>query len=140
MQTQNNTEMCYQKRNRSTQRKTSLRPSKLNLSNVLEPSSYQRTSSSHVFTSYQDPAISSKLHLPIKGFFQCIPCAPKFLSTLRLGEISVWAKNLSRICYWRGRSSGKLREIVKMIMGLQSLILKYFARIFSLKVSLQFHG
>ena len=75
-------------------------------------SSYQRTSSSHVFTSYLDPVISSKLHPPINGFFQCFPHAPKLLSTLRLDEISVWAKNLSRICNWRGRSRGKLRKIV----------------------------
>ena len=75
-------------------------------------SSYQRTSSSHVFTSYLDLIISSKLHPPINGFFQCFPHTPKLLSTLRLGEISVWAKNLSRICNWRGRSRGKLREIV----------------------------
>ena len=61
-------------------------------------SSYQRTSSSHVFTSYLDLIISSKLHPPINGFFQCFPHTPKLLSTLRLGEISVWAKNLSRIC------------------------------------------
>ena len=32
-------------------------------------SSYQWVSRSHVFTSYPDPAISSKLHLPINDFF-----------------------------------------------------------------------
>ena len=103
-------------------------------------SSYQRTSSSHVFTSYLDPVISSKLHPPINGFFQCFPHVPKLLSTLRLGEISVWAKNLSRICNLRGRSRGKLREIVQMIVGLQSLTLKCVSRVFSLKDSLQFRG
>ena len=90
-------------------------------------SSYQQTSLSYVFTSYLNPAISSKLHPPINGFFQCFPHAPKLLSTLRLGEVSAWAKNLSRICNWRGRSRGKLIEIVQMIMGLQSLTLKCIA-------------
>ena len=71
-------------------------------------SSYQRASWSYVFTSYPDPTISSKLHPPLKGFFQCFPYAPKLLSTLSLGEVSVWAKNLSRICRWRGRSKRKL--------------------------------
>ena len=78
----------------------------------LSSSSYQRTSLSHVFTSYPNPAINSKLHPPINGFFQYFPHTPKLLSTLRLGEVSVWAKNLSKICNWRGRSRGKLREIV----------------------------
>ena len=55
-------------------------------------SNYQRASCSHVFTSYLDLAISSKLHLPIDGFFQYFPYAPKLLSTLRLGEENVWAK------------------------------------------------
>ena len=54
--------------------------------------SYQRASWSHVFTSYTDPAISSKLHLPIDGFFQYLSYAPKLLSTLKLGEVNVWAK------------------------------------------------
>ena len=61
-------------------------------------SNYQRTSLSHVFTSYPNPAISSKLHPPIDGFFHYFPHAPKLLSTLRLGEVSIWAKNLSKIC------------------------------------------
>ena len=74
--------------------------------------SSQQTSPSHVFTSYLDPAICSKLHPPTNGFFQCFPHTPKLLSTLRLGKVSVWAKNLSKICNWRGRSRGKLREIV----------------------------
>ena len=75
-------------------------------------SSYQRASPGHVFTSYLDSIVSSKLHLPINGFFQCFPHAPKLPSTLRLGEVSVWAKNLYMICNWRGRKKGKLREIV----------------------------
>ena len=73
-----------------------------------QSSSYQLASQSHVFTSYLDPAISSKLHLPLHGFFQCFPYAPKLLTTLRLGEVSVLAKNLSRMYRWRGRSKGKL--------------------------------
>ena len=72
--------------------------------------SYQRASRSHVFTSYLDLAFSSKLHLPTNGFFQCFPYAPKLLSTLRLGEISVWAKNFSMMCRWRSRSRGKLQR------------------------------
>ena len=70
--------------------------------------SYQRASRSHVFTSYLDLAFSSKLHLPANDFFQCFPYAPKLLSTLRLGEISVWAKNFSMMCRWRSRSRGKV--------------------------------
>ena len=58
-------------------------------------SNYQRASQNHVFISYLDHAVSSKLHLPINSLFQCFPHAPKLLSTLRLGEVSVWAKNLS---------------------------------------------
>ena len=46
-------------------------------------SSSQRVSPSHVFTSYLDPTISSKLHPPINGFFQCFPQAPKQLTTLK---------------------------------------------------------
>ena len=72
--------------------------------------SYQRDSWSHVFTSYLDLAISSKLCLPISGFFQCFPYAPKLLLTHKIGEISVWVKNLSRMCKWRGRSRGKLQR------------------------------
>ena len=71
-------------------------------------SSYQWASPNYVFTSYLDLAISSKLHPPIDGFFQYFPYAPKLLSTLRMDEVSVWAKNLSRMCRWRGRSKGKL--------------------------------
>ena len=74
--------------------------------------SYQRDSWSHVFTSYLDLAISSKLHPSIDNFFQCLPHAPKLLLAFRLGEVSIWTKNLLRICNWRGRSRGKLREIV----------------------------
>ena len=71
---------------------------------------YQQVSQTHVFTSYPDPAISSKLHLPLNGFFQCFPYASKLISTLGLGEVSVWAKNLSRMCRWRGKSKGKLQR------------------------------
>ena len=103
-------------------------------------SSSKQISPNLVFTSYPNPAISFKLHLPINGLFQCLPHTPKLLSTLRLGKLSVWVKNLSRICNWRGSSREKLREIVQMIMGSQSLTLKRIARIFSLKVSLKFCG
>ena len=60
-----------------------------------QSSSYQWALLSHVFISYLDHAVSSKLHLPINSLFQCFPHAPKLLSTLRLGEVSVWVKNLS---------------------------------------------
>ena len=105
-----------------------------------QSSSYQRASSSLIFTSYPDPTISSRLHPPIDGFFQCFPHVPKLHSALKLGEVSVWKKNLSRFCNWRGRSRGKLRKIVQMIVGLQSLTFKCIVRVFSLKSSLQFHG
>ena len=72
--------------------------------------SYQRASWSHVFTSYPDPAISSKLHPSINGFFQCFPYAPKLLLKHRLDEVSVWAKNLSKMCRQRGRSREKLQR------------------------------
>ena len=75
-------------------------------------SSYQQASWSHVFTSYPNPAISSKLHPSVNGFFQCFSYAPKLLSTLILGEVSVQAKNLSRICKWRDRSRGNLQRNV----------------------------
>ena len=52
-------------------------------------SSSQRTSPSLVFTSFPDPALSSKLHLPINGFFQYFSDTPKLLLTLRLGEVNV---------------------------------------------------
>ena len=70
---------------------------------------YQWASQSHVFTSYLNLAISSRLHPPINGFFQCFPYAPK-LSTLILGEINVQTKNLSRKWRWRGRSREKLQR------------------------------
>ena len=79
-------------------------------------SSSQRTSSSLVFIRYLNSTINSKLHPPINDFFQYFPHASKLLSTLRLGEISVQIKNLSRICNQRGRSRRKLREIVQMIV------------------------
>ena len=73
-------------------------------------SNYQRASPSYIFTSYLDPTVSSKLHPPIDGFFQYFPHAPKLLSTLRLGKVSVWAMNLSMMCNWKGRSKGKLKR------------------------------
>ena len=102
------------------------------------PSScYQRALQSHVFTNCPDLAISSKLYPPVNNFFQCFPYAPKLLSTLRMGEVSVWAKNHSRMCRWRGRSEGNFREMVQTIVGKQSLTLKCLARVFSLKIFLE---
>ena len=82
-------------------------------------------------------AAISKLHLLLNGFFQCFPYAPKLLSTLKMGEVSVWAKNLSKMCRWRGRSKGNFREMVQMIVGIQSLTLKCLVRVFSLKSFLE---
>ena len=86
-------------------------PSSLIYPMYLNPpsSSYQQASRSYVFTSYSDLTIGSKLHLPINDFFQCFSYAPKLLLTLKLGEVSVWVKNLSRICKWKGKSRGKLK-------------------------------
>jgi len=78
---------------------------------IIHTNSHLLSSRSHVFTSCPDPAISSKLHPPLTGFFQCFPYAPKLLSTIRMGKVSVWVKNLFRICRWRGRSKGNFREI-----------------------------
>ena len=74
----------------------------------LNPQSFssQQASRSYVFTSYLNP--SSKSHPPIYGFFQCFSYTPKLLSIPRIGEVSVWAKNLLRMCKWKGRSRGKL--------------------------------
>ena len=82
-------------------------PPSLIYSMYLNPPSscYERASRSHVFTSCPDPAISYKLHPPLNGFFQCFPCAPKLLSTLRMCEVCVWTKNLSRMYRWRSRST-----------------------------------
>ena len=87
-------------------------PPSLIYSMYLNPpsSSYQQASPSHVFTSYLNLAISSKLYLLIDGFFQYFPHEPKLHSTFRLSEVSVWTKNLSRMCNWRGRSRGKLKR------------------------------
>ena len=100
----------------------STRISKKNPSSLIYPmylnplsSSFQWTSPSHIFTSFLDPAISSKLHLPINGFFQCFSQAPKQLTTLRLGEVCVWAKNLLRIWNWRDKSRGKLRLMCRWL-------------------------
>ena len=53
-------------------------PSSLICPMYLNPLSFssQQSSPSHVFTNYSNSAISSKLHLPINGFFQCFPHAP----------------------------------------------------------------
>ena len=96
-------------------------------------SCYQQDSWSHVFTSCSNPTISSKLHPSLNGFFQCFLYAPKLLSTLRMGEVSIQAKNLLRMCRQRSRSKGNFREMVQMIVGKQSLTLKCLDRVFSLK-------
>ena len=52
-------------------------------------SSSKQISPNLVFTSYPNPAIIFKLHPPINGLFQCLLHAPKLLSTLKLGKVSV---------------------------------------------------
>ena len=49
----------------------------------------------------------AQLHLPKLGFFQYFLVVPKPHLTLRMGVVSFWATNLSRIWKWRGRSWGK---------------------------------
>ena len=135
MQTQDNTVMCYRKGNRRTWRKTSpppskrsidplenkleymnnKKPSKPSLPNVLEPSKLLLptgfsepcllgTLSSLAFS---NPAIQPDCIRQVNGSFQCFLAAPKPHFTLKLGVVSVWAINLSRIWIWRGRSRGK---------------------------------
>ena len=74
----------------------------------------------------------AQFHLPLNGSFQCFPKASKLDSTLRLGEISVWVKNLSRMQRWRDRSRGKPRENVQMIVGLKISNSQVFLLWFSL--------
>ena len=54
-------------------------PSSLIYPMYLNPlsSNFQWTSPSHIFTSYLDPAISSKLHLLVNGFLQYFPTCTK---------------------------------------------------------------
>ena len=69
------------------------------------PSScYQLVSRNLVFSSFPESRNSARLHPPMIGFFQYFPVARKPHFTLRLGVVSVWAFNLSRIWIWRGRS------------------------------------
>ena len=119
LQIQDNTETCYQRGNQRTRRKTSLQPSKSKLIHQrikLEYTNNKRLnkpSLSHVFepsklllpTDFSKPYLlqlsgscnSALLHLPINGSFRCFPIAPKFHFTLRMGVVSVWANNLSRM-------------------------------------------
>ena len=126
MQTQDNTETCYPIGNRSTWQKTSPRPSKSksihqriklkytnnkrpskpNLPHVLEPSKlllptgFSKPCLLQLFGSYN----SSRLHPPMNGSFQYFPTTPNSHFTLKMGVVSVWAINLSRIWRWRSRS------------------------------------
>ena len=140
MQTQNNTEMCYQRGNRRTRRKTSPQPFKsksIHQRIKLEYTNNKRLnkpSLPHVFepsklllpTDFSKPYLlqlsksynSALLHLPINGSFRYFPIAPKSHFTLRMGVVSVWPNNLSRMQRWSGRSRGKSRENVQMIVGI----------------------
>ena len=83
----------------------------------------------------------AQLHQPLNNFFQCFQRAPKLLSTLRLGEVSVWAKNLSMMYKWGGWSRGKPRENVQMIIGMTISNSQVFCQgFFSEKYSLHFVG
>ena len=123
MQTQDNTKMCYQRENRRTRRKISLRPSKSklihqrikleytnnkrphkpNLPHVLEPSKlllpigFLEPCLLQLFGSHN----LARLHPPMNSSFQCFPIAPNSHFILRIGVVSVQAINLSRI--WRKR-------------------------------------
>ena len=99
-------------------------------------SSSQRTSVSLFFTSYLNLAISFKLHPLNNDFVQYIPHAPKQLSTLRLGEVSVWDKITQGFVIKRYEQR-KTKRNGQMIMGLQSLTLKYISRVFFSKILLK---
>jgi len=60
-------------------------------------SCYQLTSPSLVFSSSSDHAIQLDCIHETYGFFQCFPATPKSHFALRMGMVSVWAINLSRI-------------------------------------------
>ena len=60
----------------------------------------------------------ARLHPPKLGFFQYFPATPKPYLTIRIGVVSVWAINLSRIWKWRGWSWGKPQWIVWRIVGI----------------------
>ena len=96
------------------------RPSKLSLSQVLEPSKLLLPTDFLEFCLHQlfGSHNSTQLHLSLNGSFQYFPKAPKLDSTLKLGEVSVWAKNLLRMQRWRDRSREKPRENVQMIVGI----------------------
>ena len=163
MQKQDNTEMCYRKRNRRTWLKTSpqpsksksiyqrikleytnnKRPSKPSLPHVLEPSELLLP------TGFSEPCLLqlsrilqyARLHPPMIGSFQYFPAVPKPHLTLKLDVVSVWDINLSRIQRWRGRSKGKLQGNVQMIMGITiSNSQVYFLGFLSEKHSLQYVG
>ena len=64
------------------------------------PSSYYLLASRKlVFSSFPKSHNSARLHLPnlMNGSFQCFLAAPKSHLTLKLGVVSVWAINFSRI-------------------------------------------
>ena len=123
MKTQDNTKTCYQKGNRRTWRKTSSRPFKQksihqrikleytnnkrpfkpSLPHVLDPSKLLLStdfSKSNIFQLFRSHN-SAQLHPPMNGSFQCFPTTPKSHLTLRMGVVSVWANDLSRIQRWR---------------------------------------
>lgn len=138
MQTKDNTETCCRRRKQSTRRKTFPQPSKLLLPTDFLESSLHQLSRSHN---------SARLHPPLNGFFQYLPKAPTLLSTLRVGEVSVWAKNLSKMCRWKCKSRWKLQKNdVKdckknnsnsQVFG-QGFSLKSFFRKYSLSLSFIF--
>ena len=131
MQIQDNTKTCYQRGNRKTRQKISPQPSKsksIYQRIKLEYMNNKRSSKPSLFhvlepaklllpTDFSESCLHqlsgsydlTQLHLPLNGSFQCFLKAPKLDSTLRLGVVSVWVKNLSRMQRQRGRSRGKSR-------------------------------
>ena len=85
MQTQNNTETCYRRRNRRIWLKTSPRPYVPKPSKLLLP------------TDFSDPCLlqlsefcnSAQLHPPMNGSFQYFLAAPNSHFTLKMGVVSI---------------------------------------------------
>ena len=132
--------MCYQRGKRRTQQKTSPQPSKSksihqrikleytnnkrlskrSLHHVLEPSKLLlptdfSESCFHQLSGSRNP---TQLHPPLNGSFQCFLTTPKLHLTLRLGMVSIWAKNLSRMQRQRDRSRGIPKGNVQIIVGI----------------------
>ena len=129
MQIQDNTKTCCRRGNRRTWQKTSLRPSKsksilqrikleyMNNKRPSKPSLPHVLKPSKLFlpTDFSESCLlqlsrshnPARLHMPMNGSFQCFPTASNSHLALRMGVVSVWANNLSRIQRLKGRSLRK---------------------------------